>query len=62
MGQAKVASNKCVACAYLDQKVKIKIWKPGGKVVSTTDWRSKNVNCSEDAVDYSVADAAYSET
>ena len=26
-----------------------------------TDWRSRNVNCPEDAVKYSVADAAYSE-
>ena len=25
-----------------------------------TDWRSRNVNCSEDTVNYSVADAAYS--
>ena len=47
------------------------IQKLGRKVVSekeryfsvkkTIDWNSRNVNCSEDVVEYSVVDAAYSE-
>ena len=51
--------------------MKIKIMKPDENVVSeneasfsartTTKWRSRNANCSEDLVDNSVADVAYSE-
>ena len=34
LSQAKVANNNCVACAYPNQNVEIKIWKLGRKVVS----------------------------
>ena len=64
LSQANVVSNKCVALTYLEQKVNIKIWKPGEKTISeketyfsvnkTTDWRSRNVNYSVDVVNYLV--------